>query len=114
MPIRPVVTAAFTPNCRRTAAPTPTTPTCIRAVYLGAPEDYAQVQDIPAELLLTPNTDGRYLVERGQQVTVVTAAPLPADYTRFYLQQDPVGQPWAVSFSQPHPAGRHDLHVHRE
>ena len=73
---------------------------CIRAVYLGAPEDYAQVQDIPAELLLTPNTDGRYLVERGQQVTVVTAAPLPADYTRFYLQQAPLGQPWAVSFSQ--------------
>ena len=50
--------------------------------------------------MLTPNPDGRYLVERGQQVTVVTAAPLPADYTRFYLQQAPLGQPWAVSFSQ--------------
>ena len=73
---------------------------CIRAVYLGAPEDYAQVQDIPAELLLTPNADGRYVVERGQQVTVVTAAPLPVDWTRFYLQQDPLERPWAVSFSQ--------------
>ena len=37
---------------------------------------------------------------RGQQITVVTAAPLPASYTRFYLQQDPVEQPWPVSFSQ--------------
>ena len=34
------------------------------------------------------------------QVTVVTAAPLPASYTRFYLQQDPVEQPWPVSSSQ--------------
>ena len=93
------VTAAFTPLPADRCA-TPTDPTCIRAVYLGAPDDFAQVQDIPAELLLTPNPDGRYLVERGQQVTVVTAAPLPAKYTRFYLQQDPVVQPWAVSFSQ--------------
>ena len=92
------VSAAFS-ELLATRCATPTDPTCIRAVYLGAPDDYAQVQDIPADLL-TPNTDGRYLVERGQQVTVVTAAPLPADYTRFYLQQDPVGQPWAVSFSQ--------------
>ena len=93
------VTAAFTPLPADRCA-TPTDPTCIRAVYLGVPDDYAQVQDIPAELLLTPNPDGRYLVERGQQVTVVTAAPLPADYTRFYLQQAPLGQPWAVSFLQ--------------
>ena len=28
--------------------------------------------------------------ERGQQITVVTAAPLPADYTRFYLQRRPL------------------------
>ena len=28
--------------------------------------------------------------ERGQQITVVTAAPLPADYTRFYLQRQPL------------------------
>ncbi len=73
---------------------------CIRAVYLGTPGDYAQVQDIPAELLLRPNSEGRYLVERGEQVTVVTAARLPAGWTRFYLEQDPVERPWPVSFSQ--------------
>ena len=69
---------------------TPTDPTCIRAVYRGAPDDYAQVQDIPADMLLTPDRDGRYQVERGQQITVVTAAPLPAGYTRFYLQRRPL------------------------
>ena len=69
---------------------TPTDPTCIRAVYKGAPDDYAQVQDIPDSVLIQPDSDGRYQVERGQQVTVVTAAPLPADYTRFYLQRQPL------------------------
>ena len=68
----------------------PTDASCIRAVYKGAPNDYAQVQDIPADMLLTPNPDGRYEIERGQQITVVTAAPLPADYTRFYLQRRPL------------------------
>ena len=80
--------------------PNPTDANCIRAVYLGAPDDYPQVQDIPADLLLSPDANGRYEVERGVQVTVVTAAPLPASYTRFYLQQDPVEQPWPVSSSQ--------------
>ena len=69
---------------------TPTDPTCIRAVYKGAPDDYAQVQDIPQSVLIQPDDDGRYQVERGQQITVVTAAPLPADYTRFYLQRQPL------------------------
>ena len=69
---------------------TPTDPTCIRAVYKGAPDDYAQVQDIPNSVLIQPDDDGRYQVERGQQITVVTAAPLPADYTRFYLQRQPL------------------------
>ena len=69
---------------------TPTDPTCIRAVYQGAPDDYAQVQDIPDSLLIQPDDDGRYQVNRGQQITVVTAAQLPADYTRFYLQRRPV------------------------
>ena len=69
---------------------TPTDPTCIRAVYRGAPDDYAQVQDIPTAVLIQPDDDGRYHVERGQQITVVTAAPLPADYTRFYLQRRPL------------------------
>ena len=76
---------------------------CIRAVYKGAPGDYAQVADIPADKLLTPGSDGRYTVERGQQVTVVTAAPLPTGYTRFYLQRRPPGAPGTpdpVSFSQ--------------
>ena len=68
---------------------TPIDPTCIRAVYKGAPDDYAKVQDIPDSVLIQPDDDGRYQVERGQQITVVTAAPLPADYTRFYLQRQP-------------------------
>ena len=92
-------TATFTPLPPDRCA-TPTDATCIRAVYKGAPDDYAQVQDIPADMLLTPDPDGRYHAQRGQQITVVTAAPLPASYTRFYLQQDPVEQPWPVSFSQ--------------
>ena len=79
---------------------TPTDPTCIRAVYLGAPDDYAQVTDIPADLLLTPNSDGRYYVERGRQYTVVTAARLPTGWTHFYLQQTPVGNPPPVSASR--------------
>ena len=69
---------------------TPTDPTCILAVYKGAPDDYAQVQDIPDSVLIHPEADGRYQVERGQQITVVTAAPLPTGYTRFYLQRQPL------------------------
>ncbi len=80
------VAATFTPLAAdRCAAPTDAD--CLRAVYQGPPEDYAQVQEIPTELLLRPSADGRYQVERGQQVTVVTAAPLPAGYSRFYLQR---------------------------
>ena len=93
------VTASFTALAADRCA-TATNADCIRAVYLGAPDDYPQVQDIPADLLLSPDANGRYEVERGVQVTVVTAAPLPASYTRFYLQQDPVEQPWPVSSSQ--------------
>ena len=80
--------------------PTPADPTCIRAVYLGAPGDYAQVQDIPADVLLTPNSDGRYYVERGHQYTVVTAAPLPTGWTRFYLDRTPPETLSPVSGSQ--------------
>ena len=69
---------------------TPIDPTCIRAVYKGAPDDYAQFQDIPNSVLIQPGSDGRYQVERGQQITVVTAAPLPTGYTRFYLQRQPL------------------------
>ena len=60
---------------------------CIRVVYRGAPGDYAQASDVPASAILTPNSDGRYEVRRGQQITVITAAPLPDGYTRFYLQR---------------------------
>ena len=75
---------------------------CIRAVYLGAPGDYAQVADIPADVLLTPGDGGRYYVERGQQVTVVTAAPLPVGWTRFWVDWSPLefGAPSPVSASQ--------------
>ena len=67
---------------------------------MGAPGDYAQVTDIPASVLLTPEADRRYYVERGQQLTVVTSAPLPVDYTRFYLQRIPLASPSPVSFAQ--------------
>ena len=81
---------------------TTTAADCIRAVYLGAPDDYAQVADIPADALLTAGTDGRYHVERGQQVTVVTAALLPEGWTRFWLDWSPLefGTPSPVSASQ--------------
>ena len=81
---------------------TPTAADCIRAVYLGTPTDYAQVADIPADKLLTPASDGRYHVERGQQYTVVTLAALPAGWTRFWLDLTPLefGVPSSVSASQ--------------
>lgn len=82
------VTTAFEP-LPATRCATPTAADCIRAVYLGAPGDYAQVQDIPADKLLSPDADGRYRVERGQQITVVTAAALPSGWTRFYLERTP-------------------------
>ena len=95
------VTATFA-ALSATRCATPTAADCIRAVYLGTPTDYAQVADIPADKLLTPASDGRYYVERGQQVTVVTAAQLPAGWTRFYLVQTPLefGTPSPVSASQ--------------
>ena len=99
----PTATATRTPTVVATPATrcaTTTAADCIRAVYRGAPGDYVQVADIPAAALLTPDADGRYQVERGQQVTVVTAAPLPAGWTRFYLQQTPIGTPSPVSTSQ--------------
>ena len=92
---------------------TPTDPTCILAVYKGAPDDYAQVQDIPADLLIQPNTDGHYVVERGQQITVVTAASLPTGYTRFYLQRTPLERSLAHVLRAADPPSRDDLHLHR-
>ena len=79
------VTATFAERCQSA-----TDPTCIRVVYQGAPDDYTQVADVPDTVIIEPQADGRYLVERGQQITVVTAAPLPSGYTRFYLQRRPL------------------------
>ena len=73
------------------------------AVYLGAPTDYAQVGDIPADRLLTPTSDGRYHVERSEQYTVVAAAQLKTGWTRFYLDRRPaatVERPAPVMNSQ--------------
>ena len=89
-----------TPDRPASRCATPTDADCIRAVYRGAPDDYAQVADIPAEALIEPDTGGRYRVERGEQMTVVTAAALPVGWTRFYPQQTPPGSPYAVSFLQ--------------
>ena len=96
------VEVASTPAPTPVACTHPTAADCIRAVYLGAPGDYAQVAAIPAAALLTTDADGRYHVERGQQVTVVTAAPLPAGWTRFWLDWSPLefGTPSPLSFSQ--------------
>ena len=95
------VTATFA-ALPATRCATTTASDCIRAVYRGAPDDYAQVADVPAGALLTPGSDGRYRVERGQQYTVVTAAPLPVGWTRFYLERSPLefGTPSPVSDSQ--------------
>ena len=93
------VTASFTALAADRCA-TATNADCIRAVYLGAPDDYAQVQDIPAELLLAPDDDGRYRVRRDEQVTVVTAARLPGGYTRFYLQRTPLSSPSPLSYER--------------
>ena len=93
------VEASFTElPADRCAAPTDAN--CIRAVYLGAPDDYEQVQDIPADRLIVPNADGRYEIDRDQQVTVVTAAPLPANHDRFIPDVRPDSTPDPLSFLQ--------------
>ena len=76
---------------------TPSDSSCILAVYKGAPGQYAEVQDVPDSVLIQPDEDGRYKLKRGQQTTVVTVAPLPAGYTRFYLQRRPVPGPSPTS-----------------
>ena len=91
-----IVTATFTPLPADRCA-TITDADCIRAVYKGAPDDYAQVQDIPVELLLAPDDDGRYRVRRGEQVTVVTAARLPSGQNRFYMRVLPDADPSPTS-----------------
>ena len=90
------VTATFAALAASRCA-TPGAADCLRAVYRGAPGDYAQVSDIPADVLVPRGADGRYTVARDQQITVVTAAPLPTGYTRFYLQWTPLGTPAPTS-----------------
>ena len=81
------VSASFAERCTAGA----TDPTCIRVVYIGAPDDYANVADIPDNLTFTPTSEGRYQVGRGEQITVVTGgASLPEGWTRFYLQLQPL------------------------
>ncbi len=121
------VTATFAElPADRCAAPTASD--CIRAVFLGAPSNYAQVVDIPADRLLLPDAEGRYTINRGQQVTVVTAAPLPTGHSRFVANLRPEGQrsptsrlhlvpPTAVTFSltasrDAHAPDRFELDLH--
>ena len=68
-------------------------------MYIGAPGDYAQVVDVPAPMLLSGGPGGTYRIDAGLEVTVVTAARLPGGWTRFYLDQSPIGDP-PVSASQ--------------
>ena len=70
---------------------------CIRAVYRGAPGDYAQVTDIPLSALVAPTSDGGYEVGGGVQITVVTAAPLREGHERFHLGWSPAVAPSPVS-----------------
>ena len=84
----------------------PWDPTCIRVVHRGAPEDYADVSDIPARAIIERDVDGRYLVERGQQITVVTAAVLPAGYSRFYLQPRAPEERWPIRAERTIPPDR--------
>ena len=80
-----------------------------------SPDDYANVTDIPANFTFTPNSEGRYQVGRGEQITVVTGgASLPEGYTRFYLQLAPldVWDALAGLGLPAHPAGGYDLHLH--
>ena len=79
-------TATFAERCTAGAMD----PTCVRVVYEGAPDDYASVSDVPDDRILERNSEGRYEVGWGEQITVVTGgALLPEGYTRFYLKRSP-------------------------
>ena len=79
-----IVQANFEPRC-----PTPDDPGCIVAVYEGAPDEYATVAEIPANVLIDPDATGRFRVRPGRQVTVMTSASLPEDATHFELRPPP-------------------------
>ena len=75
------VQANYEPRC-----PTPEDAGCIAAVYEGAAGDYATVAEIPSDVLIEPDAEGRYHVWQGRQITVVTSAALPAYASRFELR----------------------------
>ena len=95
-PVTAAITALPAGRCAQ-----PADADCLRAVYLGAPEDYAQVQDIPQDRLLQPNAQGRYPAVPGEQVTVVTAAPVPPLHDRFLLVANPAGATTLLQLLQP-------------
>ena len=64
---------------------------------MGAPEDYADVADIPDAAIIQPDDQRRYHVQRGQQVTVVTTALLPPGFADFALERRPVAGPAPTS-----------------
>ena len=63
-----------------------TNPACIRVIYRGEPGDHAAVEDIPSHLIIRPGAEGRYHVQRGWRITVVTTAQLPEGYDQFALR----------------------------
>lgn len=85
----------------------PTDSTCIRAVYVGEPDDYDAVSDIPDEVALRPEGDGVYEVQRGQQVTVVTAASIPERFSHYVLLREPEERPSATGNERLPVASRH-------
>ena len=75
-------------------------PGCIVVVYRGAPDDYPGVAGIPDPLVIEPDARGRYQVERGWRVTVVTAAHPPAGYTDLLLGLSPDAHPPPAVYPQ--------------
>ena len=63
-----------------------TNPACIRVIYRGEPGDHAAAEDIPSQLIIRPGAEGRYHVQRGWRITVVTTAQLPEGYDQFALR----------------------------
>lgn len=80
------VVAPPTPDQICTSA---TTPPCILAVYRGQPGDHQSVRDIPTELLIQSDATGRYQVDRGWRITVVTSLRPPDGFDRFHLRLSP-------------------------
>ena len=93
----PTTSTPAAPPAAPGSCATPTDPTCIQAVYIGAPGDYGQVVDVPSAMLLSGGPGGTYRIDAGLEVTVVTAARLPGGWTRFYLEPSPLFTPISAS-----------------